>query len=971
MAGGMTTEVFGSSIVLIPGYEGECDCSAVFAHRSVQGDPILIGKLERIETSTFSYTFSSSMFASFLSPTQDARANRTADNASSPEAFASAVLRPISSTKLQLKIADVCAYTLSVQEGVLLQVRLPEATLTQSSTPLSGLSTAEQHNIVLTRLDPSDVDGVPSNLALCAGIDDCDFTCFFSGRAKLSEDRRRIIGSSPNSSCVCPVHSLTVVDGYVSVPEWTIVAMPESNALFYTYRAQATECHGYLNVEFGTFLGIPRNSSDPPDEDPDEESDSTPRSRSGPDALTVEAARKASDVMASVLATAVGISVIATILSSIATAMGSGVAAAVGATGAFSSAATASMGQLSSALSTGGGTGPAALSLISQVQLMAIAGRIGAAEQPASTRAFSSGLEWINFHLFKLRGGPATSSDNAEGESRRARGKGSGVVEEESDFGLVRGCDEAAWSSRELGATVLACAATIAASSVARLLLNALVRCLEVRNGVESEGPAVPAFAWEFQIFLLQFPGLAEAAGESIASNCLAYEAGGALILFVLVATAAGVLLILIWAVRTRAIRWEKSTLRESIASVKAELHQSKGRGCVHRVRVLYAAFVVINHRGEWTSQDKNGEENKAGNHVIDRLGAFFDGNAGGAWWYGFWQILKTIATCVILAAVFTPTTNAVAVLALNCIDSAFIVCIRPHGMWMSYLRETYKGLLNLATISSVLAYLNNTLPENWFSNLFIWLSFLSVIPSALCCVLEPVVRGVVWFQTFMYKCGGIFTSVRLGAAAGGAAQLALVMRGDDAAHDKALRAVERHPERRGSHTSSDGQRFTSMEGGLPTVNSESSESDIQGLDRRRQEEVSVLATHYISAHHQPYAYPPLPASSNSSWRGQQLHAGGVGSLRSIPPSQPDFYQRSELVIASAGSSRHAGHGAVWPQSTMPASLSPSGTMRSMFDDGASFSRAYSAPDDIASCSRAYSPQRRYPYGAKRYNFVM
>lgn len=34
--------------------------------------------------------------------------------------------------------------------------------------------------------------------------------------------------------------------------------------------------------------------------------------------------------------------------------------------------------------------------------------------------------------------------------------------------------------------------------------------------------------------------------------------------------------------------------------------------------------------------------------------------------------------------------------------------------------------------------------------------------------------RGVVWFQTFMYKCGGIFTSVRLGAAAGGAAQLAL-----------------------------------------------------------------------------------------------------------------------------------------------------------------------------------------------------
>lgn len=91
--------------------------------------------------------------------------------------------------------------------------------------------------------------------------------------------------------------------------------------------------------------------------------------------------------------------------------------------------------------------------------------------------------------------------------------------------------------------------------------------------------------------------------------------------------------------------------------------------------------------------------------------------------------------------------------------------------MWVAFFQETYKALVNLvglrcsllcrwavvslvgplvpvslscergarqATLSTIFGYISGAIPENWFTNLFTWLSILSVIPSALATFFGP-----------------------------------------------------------------------------------------------------------------------------------------------------------------------------------------------------------------------------------------
>lgn len=60
---------------------------------------------------------------------------------------------------------------------------------------------------------------------------------------------------------------------------------------------------------------------------------------------------------------------------------------------------------------------------------------------------------------------------------------------------------------------------------------------------------------------LLQYQGLAESAGESISSNCHWCGIAGAPVLFLLIAFAAAVACVLLWALQHRAICWEKSAV--------------------------------------------------------------------------------------------------------------------------------------------------------------------------------------------------------------------------------------------------------------------------------------------------------------------------------------------------------------------------------------------------------------------------
>lgn len=215
---------------------------------------------------------------------------------------------------------------------------------------------------------------------------------------------------------------------------------------------------------------------------------------------------------------------------------------------------------------------------------------------------------------------------------------------------------------------------------------------------------------------------------QAIASKCFGYEIAGALTLLVLLLVGMFVMVVVLWGLRSRAIKWQRMSVKDAAKGMKDAWTESKGKGLVHRVRVTYAAYIVLNERGEWAANEEREDKGESGNRILDRLGAFFDSSMGGgqprprpralalmraplgcllaplaqppltcgpcvlaAWWYGFWGLLRVMAIGVILAAVFTPEANAGAILALATADSAILVLSRPQIEWMGFLQETYK----------------------------------------------------------------------------------------------------------------------------------------------------------------------------------------------------------------------------------------------------------------------------------------
>lgn len=95
----------------------------------------------------------------------------------------------------------------------------------------------------------------------------------------------------------------------------------------------------------------------------------------------------------------------------------------------------------------------------------------------------------------------------------------------------------------------------------------------------------------------------------------------------------------------------------------------------------------------------------------------------------------------------------------------------RPQVQWMAFIQETYKAsaprntstrsqplpfpvspltlrppqaMVNLATLGSIVSYVSGNLPSNWFSNVFVVLSVVSIVVrlSLLPCLNHPVLRN-------------------------------------------------------------------------------------------------------------------------------------------------------------------------------------------------------------------------------------
>lgn len=116
--------------------------------------------------------------------------------------------------------------------------------------------------------------------------------------------------------------------------------------------------------------------------------------------------------------------------------------------------------------------------------------------------------------------------------------------------------------------------------------------------------------------------------------QCFGYEIAGAILLLFLLFVSAIVMLVVLWGVRRKIIMWQQITAMDAARDMKEAWTESKGKGIVHRVRVTYAAYLVLNVRGEWAANEKTEEMSETGNTILDTVGSFFDGVMGGVWWY-------------------------------------------------------------------------------------------------------------------------------------------------------------------------------------------------------------------------------------------------------------------------------------------------------------------------------------------------
>eukprot|EP00961_Rhodomonas_salina_P292232 3932754-Rhodomonas_salina.2 len=103
--------------------------------------------------------------------------------------------------------------------------------------------------------------------------------------------------------------------------------------------------------------------------------------------------------------------------------------------------------------------------------------------------------------------------------------------------------------------------------------------------------------------------------------------------------------------------------------------------------------------------------------------------------------------------------------------------------------------MINLAMLGTILAFLQDRISANWFSHLFQWLAVVSIIPSAIASILEPVVKLITTFKNCLFSCSGLYTVTNIGAAGEAAGQVTELIRGDDGVHDQALYALERDQE--------------------------------------------------------------------------------------------------------------------------------------------------------------------------------
>lgn len=382
--------------------------------------------------------------------------------------------------------------------------------------------------------------------------------------------------------------------------------------------------------------------------------------------------------------------------------------------------------------------------MIHQTQFLAVAARIGGPNgQPESSQALSEGLGWANFHVFTLtEEDEEASSPSQQQQHRRAQLEG----ESETEWA----CRVAEQGPRELGATVLMAAAALLGSFFGREAICRLLMRFRASKGLDPGDPALPFPSWEVQVFLTQFQGLGESAGDAITSGCFPYEFGGAVVLVGLLLSLTHLALLCYYGIRQQHAVWKHITVKEAVQNMKDVLKESQGQGLYTRAVKMREALDVLVFRGEWESEDHPERKDVVHTSFVDRYGALFDGNHKGAWWYGFWAMFRVLAIGVILAAVLDERSNAGAVLSVGAVDFVIHTFYNPDGDWMEVAKNIYRNIMNISVIASVLAYINGVMPENIYTNVFQLIGIITLVPMIVTALFAPLINLVSQIKTML-----------------------------------------------------------------------------------------------------------------------------------------------------------------------------------------------------------------------------
>eukprot|EP00961_Rhodomonas_salina_P280762 3792669-Rhodomonas_salina.1 len=182
-------------------------------------------------------------------------------------------------------------------------------------------------------------------------------------------------------------------------------------------------------------------------------------------------------------------------------------------------------------------------------------------------------------------------------------------------------------------------------------------------------------------------------------------------------------------------------TLRESLGLVKKAWKRQEGeKSCFPRfLRVCDASQEAI-ERGKWVPKKDNPKMKllPGGTAFMDKFGPTFVGVRGNAWWFGQWRLLRNLAMAIIVFALVDEQINASLVLVFKTMDTLCLLIFRPNADYSNYISDTYKAFVNLVSLSFIYAFLADILSLEWFTNVFMYLSILSIIPNTLAAIFNP-----------------------------------------------------------------------------------------------------------------------------------------------------------------------------------------------------------------------------------------